>query len=69
MIWTPADTLRILLFACLFGMLMVAVLYLRRRKLSTLAYFLWGLLALLLPVVGPYLVIAARPGQPLTLTE
>jgi len=69
MIWTPADTLRILLFACLFGMLMVAVLYLRRRKLTTLAYFLWGLLALLLPVVGPYLVIAARPGQPLTLTE
>jgi len=69
MIWTPADTLRILLFACLFGMVMVAVLYLRRRKLTTLAYFLWGLLALLLPVVGPYLVIAARPGQPLTLTE
>ena len=48
--WTPGDTLRILLFACLFGMVMVAVLYLRQRKLSTLAYFMWGLLALMLPV-------------------
>jgi membrane-bound metal-dependent hydrolase YbcI (DUF457 family) len=56
--------LRILLFACLFGMLMVAVLYLRQRKLTTLAYFLWGLLALLLPILGPYLVITARPGEP-----
>jgi hypothetical protein len=63
--WTPGDTLRILLFACLFGMVMVAVLYLRQRKLSTLAYFMWGLLALMLPVLGPYLVIIARPGEPL----
>lgn len=44
---------------------MVAVLYLRQRKLSTLAYFMWGLLALMLPVLGPYLVIIARPGEPL----
>jgi hypothetical protein len=61
---TTADTLRILLLACLFGMLMVAVLYLRQRKLTTLAYFMWGLLALLLPILGPYLVISARPGEP-----
>lgn len=65
MIWTPVETLRIMLYVCLFGMAIVAVLYLRQRKLSTLAYFLWGLLALMLPVLGPYLVIISRPGKPL----
>jgi hypothetical protein len=41
----------------------LAVLFLRGRKLTVFQYLLWGLLALLLPVLGPYLVIAARPGQ------
>lgn len=63
MVWTTADTLRLLLFICLIGMLVLAVLYLRRRKLSGLAYVMWGLLALFLPVLGPYLVIALRPGE------
>jgi len=62
--WTPINTLRIIMFACLFGMVLIAVLYLRQRKLSTMVYLLWGLLALILPVVGPYLVIASRPGEP-----
>ena len=62
--WTPDDILRIMLFACLFGMVMVAVLYLRQRKLSTMAYLLWGLLAVVVPVLGPYLVITSRPGEP-----
>ena len=53
-----------ILFAVLFGMLMIAVLYLRQRKLSTLAFVLWGVFALLLPIVGPYLVIVSRPGEP-----
>ena len=69
MIWTPADTMRLLIFACLFGMVMVAVLYLRQRKLSTLAYFLWGLLALTVPFLGPYLVITSRPGEPIRTPE
>jgi len=56
------------MLACLFGMVMVAVLYLRQRKLSTMAYLLWGLLALMLPVIGPYLVITARPGEPSRIT-
>ena len=42
---------------------MVAVLYLRQRKLSTLAFVLWGTLALVLPVLGPFLVIVSRPGK------
>ena len=62
--WIPEDILRIMLFACLFGMVMVAILYLRQRKLSTMAYLLWGLLAVVVPVLGPYLVIISRPGEP-----
>lgn len=42
---------------------MLAVLYLRQRKLSTLAFVLWGVLALVVPVIGPFLVIASRPGE------
>ena len=56
--------MKIWLFSCLFGMVVIAVGYLRQRKLSTTAFLLWGLLALLLPVLGPYLVIASRPGDP-----
>lgn len=63
MTWTAADILRILLFICIIGMLVISVFYLRRRKMSRLAYLLWGLLALFLPVLGPYIVIAARPGE------
>lgn len=53
-----------MLFACLFGMVMVAIFYLRQRKLSTMAYLLWGLFAVVVPVLGPYLVIISRPGEP-----
>ncbi|HSG26274.1 MAG TPA: hypothetical protein VLA32_09165 [Anaerolineales bacterium] len=62
--WTPDEILRIMLFACLFGMVMVAIFYLRQRKLTTLAYLLWGLFAVVVPVLGPYLVIISRPGEP-----
>ena len=62
--WETTDTLRVLLYVVLFGMLLIAVLYLRQRKLSKAAYVLWGILALILPVVGPYIVIASRPGEP-----
>jgi len=60
------EVLRLILFADLFGMLMLAVLFLRGRRLSTLGYVCWGILALMLPVVGPYIVIATRPGFPLS---
>ena len=62
--WETADSLRVILLVVLFGMLLIAILYLRQRKLSTLAYLLWGIFALLLPVVGPYLAIASQPGEP-----
>ncbi len=64
-----SDALRGLLAACLFGMALLAALFLRTRHLSTTAYIAWGLLALLLPAIGPFLVIALRPGQPRLSSE
>ena len=60
--------LRGLLIATLVTMAVLAILYLRRRQLSTLSYLAWGLLALMVPGLGPFLVILARPGsrQPLS---
>jgi hypothetical protein len=54
--------LAILLIFC-FAMALLAIFYLRRRELSTTAYLAWGLLAILLPLLGPFLVIAIRPGK------
>lgn len=60
-----SEFLRLILFADLFGMLLLAVLFLRERQLSTLGYVCWGIFALMLPVIGPYIVIAYRPGFPM----
>jgi ABC-type bacteriocin/lantibiotic exporter with double-glycine peptidase domain len=57
------ETIRILIIGCLFAMVLLAVLYLRQRRLSWTAYCAWGLLAILLPAIGPFLVILAHPGQ------
>lgn len=57
------DTMRYLLTACLVGMALLAILYLRRRELSTLEHIACGLLILLLPLLGPFLVIWFQPGQ------
>ncbi|MBI3159811.1 MAG: hypothetical protein HYZ26_09465 [Chloroflexi bacterium] len=50
-------------FATLFLMLALAVLSLRRRRLNLGQYLAYGLLALLIPALGPYLVIAYPPRQ------
>jgi len=59
---TP-GTMRILLIFCMAGMTLLAAFYLRRREMSTRAYLAWGLLALLLPLLGPFLVILNHPGH------
>ncbi len=59
-----ADTVRLLLLGFLVAMFALAVMFLRQRRLSTWAYALWGLFALLVPAVGPFLVILSRPGKP-----
>lgn len=40
----------------------LALFYMRHRRLTRAEFVLWGMLALLVPVFGPFFVIAARPG-------
>ena len=42
---------------------LLAIFYLRYRRCSLLEVALWGILALFLPILGPFFVIAARPGS------
>ena len=58
-----AETMRALLVGCMAGMALLAAFYLRRREMSTGAYVAWGLLALLVPLLGPFLVILNHPGR------
>jgi hypothetical protein len=60
---TVVIILRALLIVDIIAMALLAVFYLRRRQLSWVDYCGFGLLAVLLPVVGPFVVIALRPGR------
>lgn len=40
----------------------LAISYLRYRHCTPPEYIFWGVLALLFPILGPFFVIAARPG-------
>lgn len=42
--------------------LVLAIFYLRYRGCTKLEYVFWGSLAFFVPVLGPFFVIAARPG-------
>jgi energy-converting hydrogenase Eha subunit H len=57
------DLLRIFLLVDLIGMALMGILYLRSRRLI---WWEWGLcsLVLLLPLLGPFLIITGQPGQP-----
>jgi hypothetical protein len=59
-----AETLRLLLIGCLIAMYILAMFSLRRRPLALGQFAPWGLFALLVPVLGPFLVILNRPGDP-----
>ena len=59
-----ADLVRLILLGFLIAMFVMAVMFLRERRLPIWAYALWGLFALLVPAVGPFLVILSRPGKP-----
>ena len=63
MISMTAQILRVLLFVYLILIYAVSLLFLSRRKMSPTAYVLWGILALLLPAIGPFFLIAYRPGE------
>ena len=58
-----ADIMRFLLLLSMLGEALLAAFYLRRRQLRFTAYLRWGLLALMLPLVGPFLILLHRPGD------
>jgi len=57
------ETMRILIILCLIGMALLAVFFLRTRRMTLYSYIAWGLLALLVPLLGPFLVILSHPGN------
>jgi len=59
----PADVMRLLLLLCWTGMVLLAVFFLRNRRLTFYQYLRWGLLAVMLPFLGAFLVILLRPGR------
>ncbi len=57
-----AGVIRTILLVDIGAMALLSLFYLRQRRMSLSSYCCWGLLALMLPVLGPFLVIANRPG-------
>lgn len=57
-----ADLIRVILLLVIVAMGLLAMFFLRGRVLSWGAYLGWGIFAVLIPVFGPFLVIALRPG-------
>jgi hypothetical protein len=54
--------LRTLLVVYVLAAFAIAIAYLRYRRCTTVEFALWGGLAFFVPVIGPFFVIAARPG-------
>ena len=57
------GVIRTVLLVDIVALALLALIYLRQRRLSMMEYFGWGMLALLIPVLGPFLVISNRPGE------
>jgi hypothetical protein len=55
---------KILLLTTIMAMAFLAVNYLRQRRMNFWAELAWTVLAVTMPVLGPFIVIAARPGRP-----
>ena len=62
MLLTP-DTMRASLVMCVLCMALLATFFLRKRQLSVSEYIGWGLVIILLPLLGPFLVILRQPGK------
>jgi hypothetical protein len=58
------DMMRLLLALCTYVMALLAAFYLRERRLGLTTYLVWGLLIVCIPLLGPFLVILIRPGNP-----
>ncbi len=58
-----AGVIRAILLVDIVAMALLAVIYLRQRRMNWVSYIYWGLLAIGIPVLGPFIVIASRPGE------
>jgi hypothetical protein len=59
-----AAILQSLLLAFLAASYALSLVYLlRRRRMPAWAYLGWGLFALLIPALGPFITIAFQPGR------
>jgi len=58
-----AGVVRTLLLVDVIAMALLALVYLRQRKMSWIAYVCWTTVAVGIPVLGPFLLIANRPGE------
>jgi hypothetical protein len=56
------NVLRIAVGIFIITMAFLGLSYLRRRELETWEYIAWGILVVVVPVLGPFIVIASRPG-------
>jgi hypothetical protein len=57
-----SDILRTVLLIAMMGMAILSFIYLSQRRLSWGEYLLLGVFSALIPVFGPFLVIALQPG-------
>jgi hypothetical protein len=57
------DSMRLLLLLCMLAMVLLAAFDLRRQNLPPLVYVFWGLVAILVPIAGPFAVIWIKPGN------
>jgi hypothetical protein len=57
------ESLRLVLSIGMLGMALLAVFYLRERRLSFGQFIGWGLLAIFIPLLGPFQAILSGPGQ------
>ena len=55
--------MRVILLFYLVASFLLAIFYLRDRNLKFGEYALWGLFALLIPALGPFIVILSQPGK------
>lgn len=58
-----AGVIRTILIVDIVILSLLALIYLLQRRMHWTSFFGWGLLAVLVPVLGPFMVIARRPGE------
>ena len=58
-----ADVVRTLLIVDMVGLALLALGYLWQRRMSRMQILGWSIVAIVVPVMGPFMVIASRPGE------